>query len=122
MNAELPPHWPLQVSPPGSPEWEHSATKWLYDYVPADYRAYEVLRRYPVLLARMAGEQVAASLEAARVGWRTLRADVRDEVPPEAVEAAMRAYEREGRRLTEVGLGVAAVLAALRGQRWVPRL
>ncbi|MDP9239442.1 MAG: hypothetical protein M3O55_02225, partial [Actinomycetota bacterium] len=63
-----------------------------------------------------------ASLEAARVGWRTLRADLRDDLPPEAIEAAMQAYEREGRRLAEVGLSVAVVLAALRGRRWIPRL
>ncbi len=122
MTPELPPHWPAQVDPPGSPDWERSAVRWLYDYVPADYRAYEVLRRHPVLLARMAGEQVEASLEAARVGWRTLRADLRDDLPPEAIEAAMQAYEREGRRLAEVGLSVAVVLAALRGRRWIPRL
>ena len=108
--------------PPDAPEWERSAVTWLYDHVPADYRAYEVLRRHPVLLARMAGEQVAASLEAARAGWRTLRADLHDDLPPEAVEAAMQAYEREGRRLAEAGRAVAVVLAALRGQRWVPRL
>ncbi len=122
VTSELPPQWPAQVRPPGSPDWELSAAAWLYDHVPADYRAYDVLRRYPVLLARMAGEQVAASLEAARVGWRTLRADLRDEIPPEAVEAAMQAYEREGRRLAEVGRGIAVVLAALRGRRWIPRL
>lgn len=122
MTPQLPPDWPAQVDPPGSPDWERSAVAWLYDYVPADYRAYEVLRRHPVLLARMAGEQVEASLEAARVGWRTLRADLRDELPPEAIESAMAAYEREGRRLGQVGRAVAVVLGALRGQRWVPRL
>ena len=121
-SRELPPNWPAPVQPPGSPDWEQSAVSWLYDHVPADYRAYEVLRRHPVLLARLAGEQVAASLEAARAGWRTLRADLRDELPPEAVEAAMQAYEREGRRLTELARQVAVVAAALRGERWVPRL
>ncbi len=95
---------------------------WLYDQVPADYRAYEVLRRHPMLLARLAGEQVVASLEAARAGWRTLRADLRDELPTEAVEAAMVVYEREGRRLAELGRAVTVVEAALRGLRWVPRL
>ena len=121
-SRELPPNWPARVQPPGSPDWEQSAVSWLYDHVPADYRAYEVLRRHPVLLARLAGEQVAASLEAARAGWRTLRADLRDQLPPEAVEAAMQAYEREGRRLTELARQVAVVAAALRGERWVPRL
>ena len=37
---------------------------WLFDLVPPDYRAHEVLRRYPVLLARFAG---AALLSAAYV-------------------------------------------------------
>ena len=122
MTAELPPNWPVEVRPPGTPDWELSAVSWLYDYVPSEYRAYDVLRRYPVLLARLVGEQVEASLEAARAGWRTVRSDLRAELPPEAMEAAMQAYEREGRRLTELGRAVAVVNAALRGARWVPRI
>ncbi len=122
MSVELPPNWPERVNPPGSPDWELSAVAWLYDYVPADYHSYEVLRRYPVLLARMTGEHVEAALEAARAGWRTLRSDVKDEVPPEAVEAVMLAYEREGRRLSQVAREVAVVASALRGHKWVPRL
>ena len=41
---------------------------WLFDLVPPDYRAHEVLRRYPVLLARFAADHVDAGLEAARAG------------------------------------------------------
>jgi len=122
VSRQLPPDWPERVQPPDSPDWERSAVSWLYDQVPADYRAYEVLRRHPVLLARLAGEQVDASLEAARAGWRTLRAELRELLPPEAIEAAMAVYEREGRRLTELGRAVAVVAGALQGQRWVPRL
>ncbi len=122
MTGQLPPYWPARVQPPGTPDWEASAVSWLYDQVPADYRAYEVLRRYPVLLARLAGEQVEASVEAARAGWRTLRSELRDTLPPEAVEAAMTVYEREGRRLGELGRQVAVVSGALQGHRWVPRL
>ena len=69
---------------------------WLYDLVPPDYRAHEVLRRYPVLLARFAADHVAAGLEAARKGWRTVRVELADQLPAEAIEAAMTAYEREG--------------------------
>jgi hypothetical protein len=122
VTGQLPPDWPPRVAPPGTPEWERSAVSWLYDQVPADYRAYEVLRRHPVLLARLAAEQVEASIEAARAGWRTVRADLRDVVPPEAVEAAIAVYEREGRRLTELSRAVAVVAGALAGRRWVPRL
>lgn len=95
---------------------------WLLDLVPPDYRAYEVLRKYPVLLARFAADHVSAGLAAARTGWRMLRADLADTLPPEAIEAAMSAYEREGSRLAEAARGVAVVAAALAGHRWVPRL
>ena len=95
----MPPGWPEEVRPPGAPDWERTAVAWLFDLVPPDYRAHEVLRRYPVLLARFAGDHVAAGLEAARTGWRTVRVELADQLPPDAIEAAMVAYEREGARL-----------------------
>jgi len=117
-----PPGWPDSVRPPGAPDWERTAVAWLFDLVPPDYRAHEVLRRYPVLLARFAGDHVTAGLEAARAGWRTVRVELGDHLPVEAMEAAMAAYEREGARLAAASRGVAVVAAALRGERWVPRL
>ena len=122
MDRTLPPGWPEQVRPPDAPDWERTAVAWLFDLVPPDYRAHEVLRRYPVLLARMAGDHVAAGLEAARTGWRTVRVDLADHLPAEAMEAAVAAYEREGARLAAAARAVEAVAAALRGERWVPRL
>ena len=53
MATPLPPGWPEQVRPPLSPEWERSAVAWLFDLCPPDYRAHDVLRRYPVVLARL---------------------------------------------------------------------
>ena len=99
VDATVPPGWPEEVRPPGAPDWERTAVAWLFDLVPHDYRAHEVLRRYPVLLARFAGDHVAAGLE-----------------------AAISAYEREGARLTRAARGVEVVAGALRGERWVPRL
>lgn len=122
MTAGLPPGWPTDVRPPGTPDWERSAVSWLLDLVPPDYRAHEVLRKYPMLLARFAGDHVSAGLAAARAGWRTLRADLAGQLPPEAIEAAMTAYEREGSRLAEAARGIELVGAALGGHRWVPRL
>ena len=110
------------MRPPGTPDWEHTAVAWLFDLVPPDYRAHEVLRRYPVLLARFARDHVAAGLEAARAGWRTVRVELADELPADAMEAAITAYEREGARLAAAARGVEAVAGALRGERWVPRL
>lgn len=96
--------------------------RWLLDQVPPEYRRYDVLRKYPVLLARFAGDHVSAALEAARAGWRSLRVDLAGLLPAEAMDAAMDAYEREGSRLSALGRSVEVVSAALQGKRWVPRL
>lgn len=121
-TRDLPPSWPEAVWPPGTPDWEDSACRWLLDQVPPEYRRYDVLRRYPVLLARFAGDHSSAALEAARTGWRSLRVDLADQIPTEALDAAMDAYEREGSRLAGITRSVEVVAAALRGERWVPRL
>jgi hypothetical protein len=122
VSQLVPPGWPEQVLPPQAPDWERSAVGWLFDLCPAEYRAHEVLRRHPVVLARFAAGHVTAAVEAARHGIRTSRADLRGLVPPEVVDAAIAAYEREGRRLVQVSRQIALVDAALRGERHVPRL
>lgn len=122
MAADVPPGWPVEVLPPQAPGWQRSAVAWLYDLVPPDYRAHEVLRRHPLVLARFAAGHLSAAVEAARHGLATGRAELRDLAPPEAVEAALAAYEREGLRLAQAARAVGLVEAALRGERWVPRL
>lgn len=123
MSADaVPPGWPDEVLPPQAPDWQRSAVAWLLDLCPPDYRAHDVLRAHPVVLARFAAGHVAAGVQAARDGLATLRADLRGVVPPEVVAAALAAYDREGRRLVHTGRQVALVDAALRGDRWVPRL
>jgi len=121
-TRDLPPSWPEVVWPPGTPDWEASAVSWLLEQVPPEYRRYDVLRRYPVLLARFAADHTAAALEAARKGWRSMRVDLGDHLPAEALDAGMDAYEREGSRLAAAARSVEVVSAALRGTRWVPRL
>lgn len=122
MPELVPPGWPAEVLPPQAPEWQRSAVAWLLDLCPPDYRSYDVLRQHPVVLARFAQGHLTAAVEAARAGLRTLREELRDVVPPEAVEAAIGAYDREGRRLMRTSRQVELVDAALRGRRWVPRL
>ena len=122
MSERVPPDWPVEVLPPQAPDWERSAVAWLFDLCPPDYRAHEVLRRHPVVLARFAKGHVESAVEAARQGLRTSRADLGGVVPPDVVEAALGAYDREGRRLARTGRQIALVEAALRGERWIPRL
>ena len=122
MPDLVPPGWPGEVLPPQAPDWERSAVAWLFDLCPPDYRAHDVLRSHPVVLARFARGHVDSAVETARQGLRTLRADLAGVVPPEVVGAAIGAYDREGRRLVLVARQVALVEAALRGDRWVPRL
>jgi hypothetical protein len=110
------------VRPPGSPDWERTATAWLFDLCPPDYRAHEVLRRHPVVLARFAAHHVQAGIEAARRGLSTAREELRTVVDPETVAAAVAAYEREGARLVTTSRAVALVEEALRGRRYVARL
>jgi hypothetical protein len=121
-SAHAPPGWPTEVRPPGAPDWERTAVAWLFDLCPPDYRAYDVLRAHPVVLARFAAGQVGAAVEAARAGLGTARAELRDLVPAEVVEAAVAAYEREGQRLEATARAVTLVEQALQGKRFVPRL
>lgn len=121
-QVRQPPGWPREVPPAEVPGWERRAESWLLDQCPPEYRVHEVLRRYPVVLARFAAGHVQASQEAASRGLATVRADLRDLLPPEAVEATVGAYEREALRLGQVARAVAMIGQALQGRRYVPRL
>jgi hypothetical protein len=110
------------VRPPDTPDWERTAVAWLFDLCPPDYRAHEVLRRHPVVLARFAAQHVQAGVDAARRGLSTVRDELRGLADPETVAAAVAAYEREGARLVVAVRAVALVEDALRGRRFVARL
>ncbi|RCG22431.1 hypothetical protein DQ384_35525 [Sphaerisporangium album] len=118
----LPPGWPSEVLPPGSPDWETSAVAWLLDAVPPDYRAYGVLRRHPLALARMARQHVTATVEAARAGYRTAAVELKEHLPPHAIEAVLAAYRREGPRLVRLAASIELVEQALRGEPFVARM
>jgi hypothetical protein len=123
MTAYVPPGWPPQVHPPGTEGFERTAVGWLFDQSPPEFRGYEVLRRHPVLLARLAVAQLAASVEACRTGYRTARADVRTlDVGPAALDALLAAYEREGRRLAAAHRAAELLGQALRGESFTEPL
>ena|SRR5690625_2758002 len=113
-DQSLTPDWPASVHPPGADSFEQTALVWLFDHVPADYRLHGVLRRHPVALSRLARQYVSATLEAAREGYRTARVDLRDHVPPRALDQVMNAYLAEGRRTAALLRSISAVDTALR--------
>jgi len=115
MADDLPPGWPDQVAPPGSEGWEATAVASLLDRAPR-YGQYEIVRRYPVILAYIVPYHIHGSLEVARQGYRTIRAELAEQVPPHAVDAALKAYRAEGRRLAATEQAVDLVERALRGE------
>ena len=121
-DGQAPPGWPRGVVAPGVPGWEETAAAWLLDQCPSDYRAHDVLRRHPLVLARFAAHHVAASLAGARAAYAGARRELGEEVDPETLTAALRALEEEGARLARADREVALVEEALRGARWRPRL
>ena len=122
MAAYVPPGWPPGVHPPGSEDFERTAVAWLLDVVPADYRLYGVLRRYPLALAAMAAHHADACVAGARAGYRTARTEVGDVLPPHGLDALLAAYRAEGRRLVGIARAVNLVARALRGEVFSPQL
>ena len=95
---------------------------WLLDVVPADYRLYGVLRRYPVALAAMAVHHADACVAGARSGYRVARSELGDVLPAHGLDAVLSAYRAEGRRLVGIARAATLVSRALRGETFSPRL
>jgi hypothetical protein len=122
MAVYVPAGWPAGVHPPDSEDFERTAVAWLLEVVPADYRLYGVLRRYPVALATMAVHHADASVAGARAGYRTARSELGDILPPHGLDALLAAYKAEGRRLVGIARAATLVARALRGETFSPQL
>jgi hypothetical protein len=118
----VPTGWPAGVHPPGTPGFEQTAVSWLLDVVPPDYRMHGVLLRHPVALAALARHHLAACIEGARQGYRSVRAELGRDLPPSSIAAVLEAYQTEGRRLVSTARAVDLVSRALRGEAFVPQL
>lgn len=120
--AYAPPGWPDEVPPPGAPEWEVSATAYLLDCCPADFRAYRVLRNHPIVLAQFARQFVQSQSQAAQEGLAAVRTGLQDFVEPCVLEEATQAWLEQGARLARTRRAVALVEAVLRGRTFVPKM
>ncbi len=117
-----PPGWPGQVRPPGAPGWERTATAWLLDICPPEFRSVQVLRRHDVVLARFAVLHVEACQAAVNRGLSEARGGLREVADDLVVEAAVETWQRESARLIGVRRAAGLVEEALRGRRFVARL
>ena len=117
-----PPGWPSAVRPPGVPGWEATATSWLLDISPPEYRSYPVLRRHPVVLARFAALHVETGQVGVRRGLSEARGVLRAVADPDTIEAALLVWQAEEARLLAEHRAVHLVEEALRGRRFVARL
>ena len=95
---------------------------YLFDCCPADFRAYPVLRRHPLVLARFAAHFVAGQCRAAQEGLAGIRTSLQGQVSAEVVESAAQAWLEQAARLTRTTRAVGLVEEALRGQVFLPRL
>jgi hypothetical protein len=122
MAAFAPAGWPETVRPPGAPDWETTAVAYLFDCCPADFRAYAVLRRHPLVLARFAAHFVAGQCRSAQEGLAGLRTSLQGAVGAEVVESAAEAWLEQAARLARTRRAVGLVEEALQGQVFKPRL
>ncbi|MHA6511898.1 hypothetical protein [Tessaracoccus sp. Z1128] len=122
IRVYVPPGWPGAVRPPGSQGWLASAEGFLLDCCPSEYRGYQVLRRHPVVLARLTQEFVASQLVATRTGLTGLRSSLAGVVDAATADQAAAVLQQEEARLVRVARGVDLVNQALRDARFVPRL
>ncbi len=120
--TRVPPGWPAEVPPPDAPGWERRASGWLFDQCPADLRAHDVLKRHPLVLAYVAVGQVDGALGGLQAALASIRADLRDAVPPAALSEAVDALQQEQARLEATRRSVQLVAEALQGVRHRPRL
>lgn len=138
-----PPGWPPQVRAPGLPGWEESASKWLFEQVPGDWRNQQVYREQPLLLAYTARYYIQGAIQGHRRGYSTARVEIagygdittqqrRDdgghldpacvpEIPLTALAELLDCDAKEGARLVALSRQIANVEDALRGVRWMPR-
>jgi hypothetical protein len=120
--AYAPPGWPDEVRPPGAPDWEVTATAYLLDCCPADFRSYRVLRNHPIVLAQFARHFVEGQSQAAQEGLAAVRTGLQDLVEPSVLEEATQAWLEQSARLVRTRRAVAMVEAVLRGRTFVPKM
>ncbi len=114
-RIRVPAGWPKEVHPPGVNGWVATAESYLLSCCPSQYHAYQVLRRCPVVLARLATESVTSQLVASRAVLTGLRVSLTG-VDTSTADRATQALWHEEMRLRRVAKEVDLVHHALRAR------
>lgn len=118
----VPPGWPDEVSLPGAPRWENTASAYLFDCCPPDFRAYPVLRRHPVVLAAFAAEFVESQVRAAKEGLAEARVRLEDPVNGTAAKESVVAWQNQLAHFLHMRRAVALIEESLRGKVFIRKL
>ena len=95
---------------------------YLLDCCPPDFRAYRVLRNYPVVLARFAARFIDGQYRTTQEGLAEIRTSLKDEVSSMVIEEAAQAWLTEEARLARAMRSVQLIEQALRGQAFIRKL
>ena len=118
----VPPGWPESVLPPSELDWEQSAAAFLLDCCPHEYRGYPLLRKQPVVLARLAAQYVESQVRATREGLQQARSGLSEYVDAPVLDGTVEVLQTEEARLVRLRRAVMLVEETLRGKVFVSRL
>ena len=122
-GTPVPPGWPRNVPPPGTPGFVDRAVGWLLDVCPPEYREHQVLLRHPPVLAWLAVRHVQAQAQANTTALAQGRAELASRGSDlRTVEEVLEVLHSEGTRLRAAARACELLAGALQGARWVPRL
>lgn len=117
-----PPGWPRDLPDPESEEFPTRVVGWLLELCPPGYREHDVLRRHPLILARLACRHAEGTVQSARDAFAAARRELAGQAPAQAVDETLAALAKEGAHLASRAREAALVEQALQGRRWRPKL
>lgn len=122
MSQVAPIGWPADLAPPGTARFDDDVTAWLLDRGPGEWRAHDVLRRYPRALSALLITHLETRLVALRRHYGSVRSDMAEVMPPSEIPELLIAIEADGSLTAETLRQARLVDEALNGRRWRSRL
>lgn len=113
-DEQVPPHWPPGVPGPDTPGWQKHACAFLYEQIPADYRAHAVLAEHPIVLAQMAITHLRHAHQALKQDYRSAPYQLKQHLEPHALAELDDTYRQLLDQVARSGRAAVALEKALR--------